>query len=302
MNRKIFLFLFIFFAILIKPLYTEEFGIIQKKEVVVLFENSLEFAAKEVADIYPALKKELEKTFKWNFNFKAKVLLIKNSKKFQMITGSNLIVGIAIPKRYEIIINYSEFNKHPFAIKMTLKHEMCHLLLHHYIRRDNLPKWLDEGICQWISGGLGEIIMNKNRPVLSKAILKGEYISLRYLTNKFPKDKNSLLLAYEESRSLVEYINSKFGKNGILNILRYMKDGDEVDVAILKSLSISFEELEKKWHTYLRKKFTWITYLTYLGNHLYEILFFLSALLAICAFIKLLMKKRAYEDGDEDNI
>ncbi len=297
MKRKALFPLFILFVIFFKPLYGEQTGIIQKKEVIVLFNKPLRIAAKEVADIYSGLKAELEKTLRWKLNFRPTVLLIKNRDVFQRMAGSNLVVAFAMPQRKLVVIDCSKINAYPFALGITLKHELCHLLLHNYIKRGNLPKWLDEGVCQFVSDGIAEILMYKKRSVLNEATLSGKYISIKDLTERFPKDEKPLLLAYEESKSLVEYIISKFGRNGILKILEYLKDGDEVDVAILKSLSISFDELERRWHNHLSKRITWFTYLS---NNIYGMLFFLAALITIYGFIRLLKKKRAYKDEEDD--
>ena len=214
------------------------------------------------------------------------------------MAGSSYIVAFAMPHKNLMVIDYSKMRTHPFSIEVTLKHELCHLLLNHYINREKLPKWLNEGIAQWVSGGIGELIMSENRSLLDGAILSGKYINIRALQKRFPRDRKSLILAYEESKSLVEYIISKHGNDGILMILKHLKDGDEPDVAILKSLSISIDELEKGWYTYHKKRISWFTYLT---NNLYGILFFLSALILIYGFIRRLMQKRAYERYEEEN-
>ena len=62
-------------------------------------------------------------------------------------------------------------------------------------------------------------------------------------------------------------------------------------IRIFETLSISFDELERRWHQHLKAEITWFTYLI---HNLYEILFFLAALITIYAFIKIWMKKRAY--------
>ena len=265
-----------------------------------LFQEPLRSAAEETADIYPGVKDRLENIFRWKINFIPTVLLIKDSETFQRMAGSNYIVAFAIPQKNLMVIDYSKMRTHPFSIEVTLKHELCHLLLNNYIEREKLPKWLNEGIAQWVSGGIGELIMSEDRSILDGAILSGKYLNIRALQERFPKDRKSLILAYEESKSLVEYIISKYGNDGILMLLKYLKDGDEPDVAILKSLSISIDELEKEWYNYHKRKISWITYL---ASNLYEILFFLSALILIYGFIRRLMKKRAYENyEDEDNL
>ena len=272
-------------------------GIIEKEGMIVLFQEPLRIAAKEVVDIYPELKAELEKSLRWKLNFRPTILLIKSSKVFQSMAGNKLIVALAIPRRKMVVIDYSKIIFHPFNLRITLKHELCHLVLHHYIKENNLPKWLDEGICQWVSDGIAEILMDKKSMDINKVVLSGSYIRIKDLTERFPKDEKALLIAYEESKSLVRYIISEFGRNGILKVLEYLKDGDEVDEAIVKSLSITFDELETGWRNHLRKRVIW---LTYLGNNLYEILFFIAALMTICGFIRNLKKKRVYNNGVSD--
>jgi len=108
-----------------------------------------------------------------------------------------------------------------------------------------------------------------------------------------------MILAYEESKSFVAHITSKYGKEGILRVLDGMKNGEAADVAVSKALSVPLRTLEKEWHDSLRRKMTWFTYLSY---HLYDILFSFMGLIAMVAFIKIILRKRAYmkeemEDG-----
>ena len=80
----------------------------------------------------------------------------------------------------------------------------------------------------------------------------------------------------------------------VLNNLRY---GDDVDAAIQKAFKTPLQELEINWHKQLGTRITWVTYLS---NNLYDILFFLAALITVVGFIRLLMKKRNYKDDDDD--
>ena len=287
--------LFLLFPL--KTLHAVKAYRLQTKDLIVFFQESLRSAAEETTDIYPVVKDRLEDIFRWKINFIPTVLLIKDSKTFQRMAGSIYIVAFAIPDKNLMVIDYSKMRRHPFSIEVTLKHELCHLLLNRYIKRENLPKWLNEGIAQWVSGGIGELIMNEDRSILDGAILSGKPINIRALRDRFPEDRKSLILAYEESKSLVEYVISKYGNDGILRILKYLRDGDEPDLAIRKGLSISVDELEKEWYDYHKKKIPWFTYIT---SNLYGILFFLSALILIYGFIRIRMKKRGYENNEDE--
>ena len=296
MRNRVLLILFFLLIALPESLLATQ-AVLQSEEVLVQFEKPLENAAKEVADIYPAVKAELENTFKWRLDFRPTVILIKDSKTFQKIVESSLIVAVAVPQKNLIVINNSKMNVHPFTLEITLKHELCHLMLHHHISEENLPKWLNEGVAQWSSEGIAEIIMGESRDVLKQASLSGEFISLRELTDKFPEDERAVLLAYEESKSIVEYIIREFGASGLLQVLNHLKNGYDVDAAIFKGLSVPFYELENRWHDYLQKRTTWFTYFS---NNLYNVLFFLAGMILTYGFIRFLLKKKAYKDEGED--
>ncbi|MDY6856128.1 MAG: peptidase MA family metallohydrolase [Thermodesulfobacteriota bacterium] len=289
--------LFVLLIILFQAGNGQQIRLIETSEVVLLFEGPLRSAAKELTDIYPGVKKELEEIFRWKLNFRPTILLLNNKDSFHRIAGSDLIVAVAIPQRNIIVIDYPKMRTRPFAIRTTLKHELSHLLLHHYIKRTNLPKWLDEGISQWVSEGIAEIIIDGKRSFLNEAILSNRYLTLDELTARFPEDTNSLLLAYEQSKSFVDYISNTFGRNAILNILNHLRDGYGVDEAVLKGLSIPLDELEQTWHSHLRTSNTWITYIS---TNLYQFLFFITALITIYGFIRFVIKKRGYTDEDEE--
>jgi hypothetical protein len=283
--------------ILLKPLYAQEPRILERGEVVVLYEESLKAAAEEAVDIYPIVKKELEKILKWRVNFRPTVFLVKRSETFQRMAGSDIVVAFAVPQKKLIVIDHSRMKTDPFTIEVTLKHELCHLLLQHHIIHQNLPRWLNEGIAQWVSGGISEIIMHQKKSLLNEATLAGRYVGMRALTNRFPMERKSLFLAYEASKSLVEYIINQYGMDKLLMTLGYLKDGDGPDEALLKGLSIPFEELEREWHQDLKKRITWLNYVI---NHIYEILFFLAALIMIYGFIRGFIRKRAYMRQPDD--
>jgi hypothetical protein len=282
----------------ITPLYAQELSTIQKNGVNILFDEHIRPAAEEAVELYPFIKRDLERIMLWEVNFMPTVILIKDNTTFQMMAGNGLIVAYAVPYRDLMVINYARIKTEPFSLEAIMKHELCHLLLHKNIKDQNLPVWLDEGIAQWVSGGLADIIIDRYS-VLDDAVLSNRLIRLKYIEEGFPDDGRRLTLAYAESKSLIDYIISDYGPDGLLRLLDYLKDGDGINSAVQKAYAISFDELEKRWYDRLKKR---ATILTFLINNLYEILFFLSALLLIYGFIRVIIKKRSYkEDEDEDN-
>ena len=288
--RSFLLFIFLF-LILLNPLPAEN-KVLQTKEVIVIFEEHQTGAAEEVAKVYPSVKLELAENLGWKVDFMPTVLLDRGGETIRRNTGSDIFVAYAVPQRNLIVLDTSRVYAKPFSLESTLEHELCHLLIHHNIERP--PRWLDEGVCQWASGGIAEFTTEDGKEALQKATVSGRLIGIKELV-KFPPE--DIVLAYEESKSIVEYIVSKFGKHGILQILEYLKEGYSLDDSLQKGLSVTTSELDEKWQAYLKKKRGWFSYLS---RNLYGILFFIAALATVYGFMRMLKKKREQRDEPED--
>jgi hypothetical protein len=268
----------------------------EQKDVIIIFDAGLHSVAVETALFYPAIKSELEKIIGWEVDFRPEVILIKDHATFQSMAGSPLTIGYAMPDKNVMVIDYSRMMADPVALESTIKHELCHLLLHRYIKDESLPRWLDEGIAQWASGGIADIVMEKRSP-LDRAILQNRIFGLRYLADGFPADDDGLRLAYAESKSFVEYITAKKGMQGLLALLERLRDGDNIDMAMDRAFSENFEGLEQKWHESLEKKGLWITELI---NNLTEVIFFLSAIVLVYGFFRVWRRrKKRYEEEND---
>jgi hypothetical protein len=299
MKRKIVIFFIaICLIFFIKGVCGGEVQVLERDDVRIFFEPPLGGASREVANIYEGIAGELADVFfGWRLSSPPTVLLLKDPGRFHRMAESQLTIAFAVPSKGLIVIDYSKMTRHPFNLKETLKHEVCHLLLHDHITEAVMPRWLNEGLCQWASGGVVDIIMDPKRSFLNRAAFRGKFIPLSSLQRGFPRNNDALMLAYEESKGVIEHIISRFGTAGIFRLLERMKRGEEVHVAVQEALSIPLEKLEREWHRSLRRKMSWFTYLSY---HLYEILFAFGALVTIYAFIRAMVRKKAYMNEDEE--
>ncbi|MCJ7542736.1 MAG: hypothetical protein MUO88_24060, partial [Desulfobacterales bacterium] len=98
--------------------------------MVLIYEEHLKPVAEEAARLYPGLKADLEKTFRWRVDFIPTVMLVQDNNLFQEMAGSKLIAAFALPGRDLMVIDYSKMKTDPFSLEATMKHELCHLLLH----------------------------------------------------------------------------------------------------------------------------------------------------------------------------
>jgi hypothetical protein len=196
------------------------------------------------------------------------------------------------------VLNLSAIAARPYMLGETLKHELCHLLLHENIPQADLPKWLDEGVCQWVTGSLGEVLIGVRDYGTATAELNRRPFPLRQISRSFPGDRQGILLAYEESRSFVDYISSRYGTRSLLAILEHLKDGRGLEAAFERSLSKSVETVEGDWREHVGRSLLWIVWVS---QYMYELIFFFTALLALTAFLKIRRRRRRFaEEEDEE--
>jgi hypothetical protein len=248
--------------------------------------------------MYADSKQELQTLFQWPVSFRPTLVLINDHHQFRQMARHPLVVAYALPSENVMVIDHTRMTTEPFNLQATIKHELCHLVLHHHIKGERLPRWLDEGVCQWASDGLADIILDTRRELLPAAILSGRYLDLANLKHRFPHEKNGLILAYEQSKSIVDYMSRTFGQQGVLDLLELLRQGNELELAVERRFAMTFDQLEARWREHLKKNINWFTYLSI---HLYEILFVSAALLTILAFIRRVLRKKAYADQAENS-
>jgi len=280
------------------PVTGQEPGTMAGNDVIIMYDQPLEKAARNLTNVYSRLREEVERQIGWELRAEPTILLIRERQQFQKLSGNDSFVAFAVPGQNLIVIDYSRMNRHPFTLPITVKHELCHLLLHQEIDDAVLPRWLDEGVAQWVTDGIAEIIMDEGAGVLVRAGVTGRYIPLKSIADAFPANNPALSLAYEESKSFVEYIIGVYGERALLSILNRLAAGDSIERAIDMICGMSLDSLEAEWHGYLRKQLPW---LTFLSRNMYQVLFVFGAVVTLVGFVRFIRRKRSYRD-DEDEI
>jgi hypothetical protein len=280
----------IFVLLLAFPAYAASTTDIETREsenLAIRFERPLSGVADEIVRLYPKTKDKLSALLGWRLTVKPEVVLTKDHEAFAMVAGSDMVIAFTDPRRERIVIDCSHIGKHHFDLEMTFTHELCHLFLHTYIP-SGLPRWLDEGIAQWASGGIGEVFVENKTSVLDEAALSGRAFRFDELAASFPENRYGLTLAYEQSRSFVDYIAATFGTPKLLAVLKILKDGGTIDDAVHESMGLPLAELERNWLSRFGTRTAW---LVYLSNNLYEILFLLAALLTVVGAVKIIVRR-----------
>ena len=267
---------------------------VHSAELTIHYEEGLQNLAREVMGLYPLTRAEVTDELHLNADFRPEVVFIRERRTFRKISGSDVIVAFAVPERNLIVMDASRVYEKPFTLETTLKHELCHLVLHRNISRENLPRWFDEGVCQWSTGGIAELMGAQDDKSLANAVISHNLIGLAEL-QRFPADTKSMILAYEESKSAIEYIMKEYGRKRFIGILRSLEKGEPMEVALQNNLSEGLYGLESKWRDYLERKYTWFAYLS---SNLYTLIFLFGAIITVYGFIRLLRRKKEYTDEE----
>ncbi len=275
----------------------EPAGVVKGEGVRVRYARGLEGAARETVARYPGVKAGLEETFGWRLPVTPTVYLAGDREGFGRMAGNTHVVAVAWTARNRILMDWSRVNRDPFTLSETLKHEVCHLLLHHHIRQEHLPRWLDEGLCQWVSDGLTELTVKASADTLQQAVLTGGIYGLDELTATFPAAPREMALAYAQGKSVVEYLIRRYGVEGLIGMLDHLKQGHDLATALDAAFSLSPERLERNWRRHLSGRVSW---LTWVASHLYQILFFAAAVAAAIGFFRQVQRRRRYKDEEEE--
>jgi hypothetical protein len=264
-------------------------ALVQNGDVTITGELSLKAEAQYLHRVFPEIGRDLRNALPWRLCSGVRIALTSNPELFEQITGSPWISAFAVPSEQFVAMVVQPGRTTSATLRGTLTHELCHLLLHENIEDSVLPRWLDEGVCQWVSGSLGEILsgaaVNRNDLEIGR-----QAIPLGELAERFPREGEALLLAYAESRSFVEYLVQRSGVEGLHGVLHRLSEGTAVDEAVKVSFGSSLDRLEAEWLQSLQGRWAW---LSWFGRHFYDLLFFTMALLAVLAAVRLLVKRRA---------
>jgi tetratricopeptide (TPR) repeat protein len=133
------------------------------------------------------------------------------------------------------------------SLKSTLVHEYTHAITHD-ITQDQCPVWLNEGLAEFEESRTRK----PHLQLLQAAVSKGRLIPLSSLDSAFQsRDANVAGLAYQQSYSLIAYLDQKYRFFRVRRILDQLAQGTSVEDALQAELRLSSEQLEQQWQRWL---------------------------------------------------
>jgi len=171
--------------------------------------------------------------------------------------SADLQSSMIYPQDWTGGVTYAQYNVIAIGIapadlawgKETIAHELTHLVIHQITDNpyNSLPTWLDEGLAMYSQGPLDLQFTS----VLSDARRKDDYISVRSLASPFSAFTASSLLAYAESREVVNYLINTYGEAKMFDLLNVFRQGSGYDDALKKVYGFDMDGLNAQWRATL---------------------------------------------------
>jgi thioredoxin-like negative regulator of GroEL len=141
----------------------------------------------------------------------------------------------------------------------TLAHEYTHFVVAR-ASHDRVPIWLQEGIAKfeerrWRAepgqGGMGPV----SEHFLALALKKGRLVSFEEMHPSMAKlpSQAAAATAFAEVYTMVAWLHEQVGYAGIRAVLCRIRDGRTERRALAEELSATWDEVQARWKTYLRK-------------------------------------------------
>ena len=279
------------------------FQVLETPDVTVLYDSSAASGAPEIPGLYLEVSGELGETLGLHLSYRPAVLLTEGADRDRSPGETFHFVAYARPAEGLVVLLLHRMRAASLPLSPVLKHELCHLILHDAMEHGNLPRWLDEGVAQWVSGGISEMAAPRRPYFLPGAVLTGRDVPLDRLDPFFRGQERDIRYAYEKSRSVIEFLVKRGGSENLSSLLKEMARGETVSEAFRSVYGMSLEDFENLWRRHMKGFTGW---LFYLSRYLYEFLFFLGAIVAFVGFLRYRRKIKAWreredlEEGEDD--
>jgi hypothetical protein len=170
------------------------------------------------------------------------------------------IVGVAYANLSLIVLKSPrEVSGLKADLLKTFIHELTHIILGSAFKgEEQIPQWLNEGIALYVSR---EWSFNRVTG-MTRAVLTDSMIPLSDLTHRFPENPRDLQLAYAQSFYLVSFLITRFGRESFHTFIRLYSQNKDLEKTLFQVYSLSLEELENEWKSFLEMRFSWIPLIT----------------------------------------
>ena len=154
------------------------------------------------------------------------------------------IIRVLSPAAWIEGASYGEM-ENEFRSSGPMAHEYTHLVVD-YITRGNYPRWLTEGIAQYVEREVTGFSFSD-----SLTSPEDGWFSLRELEQNFDTTEGQAK-AYRQSLAMMDYLEEEYGQGTFAGILKGLGKGQSLNKAWKEQTGISLEEFEEDFQDWSR--------------------------------------------------
>jgi hypothetical protein len=139
-------------------------------------------------------------------------------------------------------------------LTQVLDHEIAHIVLGRAFGERPVPRWLQEGVAQLVSGEHG----HETTDTLSKGVLGENLLSLQELTLRFPAAPQRANLAYAQSADFIVFLRQTYGANALPKLISMMTNNQSFGYSIRNITGKTIHELDMEWRGELSDSLIWL--------------------------------------------
>ncbi len=137
--------------------------------------------------------------------------------------GELAVSGVARPAEGLIILKAAKLRMPGDDFRGTVRHELVHILLHRNTNTQNLPRWLNEGLCM----SLANEYYWRSVFQIATMFVQNRIIDYRFLDMTFraPGDEMDFGDAYAQGLSMTRFLRDHLGEDKFWRVIYAMREG-----------------------------------------------------------------------------
>ena len=233
-----------------------EWEFIQTEHFDIYYYNSNKTQAEIVAHYSEKAYDHIKTMIGWDLQKRSDIILYNSHNDFQQTNVVGMYMEEGIGGVTELLKNRMviPFDGSLSELKHVIYHELVHVFINdgiyggslmNMVRSGNvrIPLWMNEGLAEYLAEKWS---VNSDMWMRDISINSEQFIDIPYLNG---------YLAYRGGQSVWKYITYKWGDECIAEIFNNIKKHGDTNKGIEYTLGVDIKELNKQWHTYLKKQY-----------------------------------------------
>ena len=172
-------------------------------------------------------------------------------REFEKIGAPEWARGVYLSINHTIALNLTNFGSSLPKLESVLVHELSHAFFDKAFKDSHTPNWLNEGLAEYLSGGIVEL----DPFVLASALQANSLPELAELENMHRFPRNKAQLAYMQCLAAVQYLFELLGDRRA-EFFRMVKDKGWHE-ALGEMLQMDEIDFELEWYEFAKKRYRW---------------------------------------------